>query len=169
MAEYSFTSLFALVPADFADRKSCAAILRNLFSLDQTYNVMTLDIPRWGALLLYSWEKETDSAISPSSSVQPLIFRQLNELAALKEHNKLIMDFDSLHKKTTLLLAEGDRLITANCYHTVDLVTAIYYMLEIMNKSQINPQQTTLHFAGKADDKELKMLRSYVKEVRMKM
>ena len=47
--------------------------------------------------------------------------------------------------------------------------SAIYYMLEILRKSQINPQQTTLHFSGKADDKELKTLRSYVKDVRLRM
>ena len=169
MAEYSFTPLFALIPAGFADGSGSDKVLRELFSLDRSYTVMSKPIPQYEATLLYSWEREPDSAISPSSAIEPLIFKQLNDLAAIREHNKLIMDFDILHKKTTLLLAEGDRLLTANCYHTVDLATAIYYMLEILHKSQINPQQTTLYFGGKTDRDQLNRLASYVKDVRMRM
>ena len=157
MADYSSTSLFTLIPQNFAREDSYGPILRELFGLDETYSVLNSEVPEWGTTLLYAWEKGQDFGIVPSSTVQPLVLKQL------------IMDFDSKAKRTTLLLAEGEKLITANSYHTVDLPSAIYYMLEILRKSQINPQQTTLHFSGKADDKELKTVRSYVKDVRLRM
>ena len=169
MADYSSTSLFTLIPQNFAREDSYGLILRELFGLDETYSVLNSEVPEWGTTLLYAWEKGQDFGIVPSSTVQPLVLKQLKDLRTIKEHNKLIMDFDSKAKRTTLLLAEGEKLITANSYHTVDLPSAIYYMLEILRKSQINPQQTTLHFSGKADDKELKTLRSYVKDVRLRM
>lgn len=169
MADYSSTSFFTLVPHGFADSRAKEKILRDLFSLDQSYKVMSADVPQYGATLLYAWEKSSQGDIVPSEGIMPLILKQLTDLAAIREYNKLIMDFDLGRRKTTLLLAEGERLVLANSYHTVDLPSAIYYMLELLNKSQINPQQTTLHFSGKADEDQLKTLRSYVKDVRMRM
>ena len=169
MADYSSTSLFTLVPEGFADDRSGEKILRDLFGLDSSYTVRSAEVPQYGAVLLYAWEKATGSGIVPSESIKPLVLKQLKDLSALSEHNKLIMDFDISKKRTTLLLAEGERLITANSFHTVDIPSAIYYMLEILHKSQINPQQTSLHFSGKADDGELNTLKSYVKDVRLRM
>lgn len=169
MADYPTTSLFTLVPEGFADDGSAEKVLRDLFGLDSSYSVKSAQVPQYGATLLYAWEKDSGNGISPAENIQPLILKQLKDLSALKEHNKLIMDFDYERKRTTLLLAEGERLITANSYHTVDIPSAIYYMLEILHKSQINPQQTTLHFSGKADDAQLKTLKSYVKDVRLRM
>ena len=169
MADYSSTSIFTLVPEGFADSNSKGKVLRDIFSLDSSYDVLSADVPQYGATLLYAWERNSQTDIVPAPDIKPLILKQLKDLSAIKEYNKLIMDFDQARKRTTLLLAEGERLITANSFHTIDLPSAIYYMLEILHKSQINPQQTTLHFSGKADDKELKILRSYVKDVRMRM
>ena len=93
--------------------------------------------------------------------------KHLKDLSCLKEHNKLILDFDIDRRQSCILLAEGDRLIAANSYRTVDFPTAIYYMLELLSKSQINPQQTTVNLIGKADDAQLDLLRSYVKDIKL--
>ena len=168
MADYSPTSLFALVPKGFSSEAASEKILRDLFGLDSSFKVLSEDVPQYQATLLYAWEK-VEMDILPSDNIKPLVLKQLKDLSAISEHNRLLMDFSLERKSTTILLAEGERLIAANSYHTVDLPSAIYYMLEILHKSQINPQQTTLHFSGKADDGQLKNIRSYVKEVRLRM
>ena len=97
----------------------------------------------------------------------PTVYRHLKDLSALKDYNKLIVDFDIDRKQTCILLAEGEKLIAANSYRTVDFPTAVYYMLELLNKSQINPQQTTVNLIGKADDSQLRMLKTYVKDIKL--
>lgn len=168
MADYSPTSLFTLVPEGFADRKNQENIFCTLFPTEKDAEVFSVAVPQYSAVLIYSWEG-SGRAISPSSGVLPTVFRHLKDLAAIKDHNKLILDFDIDRKKTCILLAEGERLITANSYHTVDFPTAVYYMLELLSKSQINPQQTTVNLIGRTDDSQLQMLRSYVKDIKICM
>ena len=168
MAEYSPTSIFTLIPDSFADKTSQKAVLKELFSLEDSQSVYSAPVPEYNATLVYAWESFNNGSISPSPNLMPKALKLLTDLAALSEYNKLIVDFDSLRKKTCILLAEGKKLITANSYHTVDFPTAVYYALELLNKSQINPQQTTVNFIGPVEDKEIEMLRSYFKEVRLK-
>ena len=168
MSDYSPTSVFTLIPEGFADKKSWDKIFSNLFPPDQRGEVLFVPIPQYSAILLYSWEGR-NGAISPAPGVLPTVVKHLKDLAALKDHNKLILDFDIDRKQTCILLAEGERLITANSYRTVDFPTAVYYMLELLSKSQINPQQTTVNLIGKTDDSQLKMLASYVKDIKICM
>ncbi len=167
MADYSPTSLFTLVPAEGSLKMPLQQILAELFNLPQETEVFTEDVPEYNATLVYCWEREHNQALSPMASLKPTVLKHLKFLSKIKEHNKLILDFDITRKKTTLLLAEGERLILANSYHTVDFGSAIYYMLELLRKSQLNPQQTTVNLYGKTTDEELKRLKDYVKEIKI--
>ena len=166
MSEYSPTHLFTLVPEGFSDRKNQENIFCTLFPEGKDAEVFSVRVPQYSAVLIYCWEGR-NSSIRPESGVLPTVFRHLKDLSALKDHNKLIVDFDLDRKQTCILLAEGERLISANSYHTVDFPTAVYYMLELLNKSQINPQQTTVNLIGKTDDAQLRMLKSYVKDIKL--
>ncbi|MBR6465854.1 MAG: DUF3822 family protein [Bacteroidales bacterium] len=166
MSEYSPTHLFTLVPEGFSDRKNRETIFCTLFPTEKDAEVLSVPVPQYSAVLIYSWEGRNRS-ITPEPGVLPTVFKHLKDLSALKDHNKLIVDFDIDRKQTCILLAEGEKLIAANSYHTVDFPTAVYYMLELLSKSQINPQQTTVNLIGKADDSQLKMLKSYVKDIKL--
>lgn len=168
MAVYSPTHIFALIPAGFADSQQQKKILKDLFGLNQSVTVYATSVPQYNSILLYAWEADKQEYLAPSSEVQPTIVKYLSELHHIEEHNKLIMDFDAERKQTCLLLAEGDKLIAANSYRTIDFPTAIYYMIELLDKSQINPQQTTVNLIGMAEEKELAMLKSYVKGIKFR-
>jgi hypothetical protein len=166
MSDYSPTQLFTLVPEGFSDNKTRDNIFCTLFPEEKGAEVFSVPVPQYSAVLIYGWEGRNGS-ITPEAGVLPTVYKHLKDLAALKDHNKLIVDFDIERKQTCILLAEGERLVSANSYHTVDFPTAVYYILEILNKSQINPQQTTVNFIGKADDAQLKMLKTYVKDIKL--
>ncbi|MBP5693145.1 MAG: DUF3822 family protein [Bacteroidales bacterium] len=166
MSDYSPTHLFTLVPEGFSDSKTRENIFCTLFPEEKGAEVFSVPIPQYSAELIYAWEGR-NGAISPEAGVLPTVAKHLKDLSCLKEHNKLILDFDIDRHQTCILLAEGDRLVSANSYRTVDFPTAVYYMLELFSKSQINPQQTTVNLIGKADDGQLQMLRSYVKDIKL--
>ena len=168
MSDYSPTHLFTLVPEGFSDRKTLENIFCTLFPTEKDAEVFSVPVPQYSARLVYAWEG-SNPALTPAKGVLPTVLKHLQALASLKEHNKLILDFDIDRRQTCILLAEGDKLITANSYHTVDFPTAVYYMLELLSKSQINPQQTTVNLMGKTEDSQLDMLRSYVKDIKICM
>ena len=146
MSDYSPTHLFTLVPEGFSDSKTRENIFCTLFPEEKGAEVFSVPIPQYSAELIYAWEGR-NGAISPEAGVLPTVAKHLKDLSCLKEHNKLILDFDIDRHQTCILLAEGDRLVSAN--------------------SQINPQQTTVNLIGKADDGQLQMLHSYVKDIKL--
>lgn len=170
MSEYRATDWFTLVPASgdgcgaAPDESVCRKIMKALYPIAETDKVHTLGIPEYGAVLLYSWKGET----GPCDKAVPEIYAHLKRLPALPEHNKAIVDFkragNSGDPSTLIAVADGERLITANHYHTTDFGSAVYYLMEILRQSQMNPQQTRVRICGEVTEEDSAMLEKYVKE-----
>ena len=148
------------------DEVQLRQIMADLFDIQESRPIYSLDVPHYGAKLIYCWEEE-NGHLKPIKELVPTVFLHIEQLPKIQEHNKLIMDFRQESKECCILLAEGDRLIGVNCYHTADFGTAIYYMLELLNKSQINPQQSVVNLYGSVTDSELERLGGYVKSFKI--
>lgn len=170
MSEYKATDWFTLVPASgdngsaAPDESVCRKIMETLYPIAETDEVYTLGIPEYGAVLLYAWKNATEQC----ESAAPEIYAHLRRLPELPEHNKAIVDFkragNSGAPSTLIAVADGERLITANHYHTTDFGSAVYYLMEILRQSQMNPQQTLVRVRGDVTAEDSAMLEKYVKE-----
>lgn len=168
MAEFETTDWFTLVPEGTEGernelKKTYRRIMEELYPISGSDEVFFMDIPDYHAVLLYSWAHGVNTA----KETKPEICRYLSALPRISEHNKAILRYNkaenSGESSTLILIADGDRLITANHYHTTDFGSAIYYMMEILRQSQINPHQTSVHLIGEISEEERERAERYVR------
>ncbi|MGM9774243.1 MAG: DUF3822 family protein [Candidatus Egerieousia sp.] len=161
MTEFKTTDWFTLVPKELAGKdtepeEAYRKIMKELYPLSDEDKVFHIDIPDYQAVLLYSWKH----AGAVEEDVRPEISEYIFALSKIPEHNKAILRYvkaeNSEDSSTLILIADGSDLIAANHYHTTDFGSAIYYLMEILKQSQMNPKQTSVHVIGEisADDKE---------------
>ncbi len=168
MAEFETTDWFTLVPKEIKGegdelKRTYRRIMEELYPISDSDEVFFIDVPEYEAVLLYSWKPGSNAA----KDSKPEIYRYLSALPGLSEHNKAILRYgkaeNSGESPTLIIVADGDRLITANHYHTTDFGSAIYYLMEILRQSQINPQQTSVHLFGEITREEIEMAARYVR------
>lgn len=160
---YITVSDFTVIPSDISNPNSQFRIADELFGVGEEEKVFTENVECYGVKVLY----KAPSGHSGESNTFPSIVRYLNELPTIKEYNKLIAEYNKEKGTLVLALAEGERLLIANCYKTADFGSAIYYMLEALKQNQLNPQQTLVNLYAAVGTDELEKLQKYVKGVRI--
>lgn len=157
---FKATKYFTLIPAEInGDKLFYQHILKELFPQAPLDKVFTLPIESYNAILAYAFDYAVEK------DVKPLIYQYLKELPKIKEHNKVILHFNLQAKGSFLLVAEGNALICALYYDTPDFGSALYYLLEILGKSQLNPKQTTARVHGILTSAEKALALKYLRGV----
>ena len=160
MAEYSHNNNFTIVPLELQNPNSQYNIIDELFTVSSNEEVCRCNIEYYNIQVIYKTIKGKKSGI-------PTICKYLSELPKLSAYNKVIVEYNVEPQRTIIAMAEGERLLIANSYHTVDFGSAIYYLLECFKQNQINPKQTIINLYAALSIDELNMLHKFVKGVKV--
>ena len=168
-----FTPKCALVPTPCFESAAARSILSDVVKLKEEDAVSWIDVPEFGAMLVYSntigesLSKVLSQTLFTSSGnraeVLPELYYILRDLPLCKEYNKILASYhDGL---LNLVIAQGKSLLLANTYDAVDFTTAEYFIFLAMKKLQLNPEVTTITFRTPLDTEDELSLYRYFKAV----
>ena len=147
--------MFTLVPVNFFDPESARDALQEVAPLAESVRVSYRQVPRYGAVLIYSIPGEAD--------VPPGIFGILERLNECTEYNKVLCSWSG--GTLSIAIAQGKSLLLANEYPAKDFTTAQYYIFFAMKSLQLNPEVTTISFLHTLSEEEQMALYRYFKAV----
>lgn len=160
MTESLLTSKCTLVPAVCFDSSKAAEMLREVVSLDSSDGVRSVEIPQFGAVLIYS---DKDIISGGHSDALPEMFYVLGDIAKCREYNKIVVSYcDSL---LHLAIAGGEKLLFANTFKAQDFTTAEYFIFLTMKSLQLNPEISTIYLRTPVGLEEEMSLYRYFKFV----
>ena len=170
-----FTPKTALVPAQFYSHENRRKCLSDVVRLAETDYVDSVDMPEFGAVLVFSNSVgETLSKVLSESvltvdggrvSPLPEHFYMLKSLACLSEYNKIVASY--MDGRLYLVIAQGGTLMLCNSFAAPDFTTAEYFIFLAMKKLQLNPEVSTICFRTPLDpDQEMSLYR-YFKSVEL--
>ena len=166
------TPEFTLAPAGFCDKESAAGMLSEVAEVHDEDAVETVDVPEYGAVLIYSPLSAGDLAQVISETVllsdgtksrpYPEIYYMLRSLPSLEEHNKILASYaDGV---LYLAVAQGRNLMLCNSFKAQDFTTAEYFIFMVMKRLQLNPEVSTITFRTPLDaEQEMSLYRYFSK------
>jgi len=131
---------YTLIPQGYFSPESAKDLLSQVVVLEKSDSVKSLELPCYKAVLLYTGDEEAARGLSG----------MLSAAAGLGCYNKVVVHLGA--DAVDIVLAAGERLLLCNSYPAVDGVTAQYFLFAALKQFQINPEVTTVHFYGDADD-----------------
>jgi hypothetical protein len=122
--------------------------------LNETDQVCNVDVPQFGAVLIYSNSigESLSRAISDTilttagnkSEVFPELYYILGALPQCRDYNKILASFCDGY--LYLAIAQGKSLLLCNSFKAADFTTAEYFLFMAMKKLQLNPEVSTICF-----------------------
>ena len=167
------TPKVALVPESFFDPSSARGALSEVVSLAEEDTVEWVEVPEFGAVLLYSLNigESLSKVLSQtvlntsgeSARVLPEMYYLLRSMGEIGEYNKIIASWRDgwLH----LAIAQGKSLRLANVYQAPDFTTAQYFIFLAMKQLQLNPEVSTVCLRTPLDMDASMSLYRYFKSV----
>lgn len=144
-----------LVPSNFFDAGSAREALAAVVELDEDDEVKSVEVPQYGAYLIYVSGKGCETL--------PEMFFLLKDLPSCKEYNKILCSHADgwLH----IAIAQGGSLLLANSYRAPDFTTAEYFIFLAVKSLQINPEISTIYFRTPLGAEDEISLYKYFKSV----
>lgn len=156
------TPKFTLVPSQFFKAESARSILSEVVSIRDTDSVEYVDVPQFGACLVFSSSIDESLSRLISQSVRttagqtarilPEIYYILEDLPRCPDYNRILATWKDgyLH----LAIAQGKSLLLANSFQAQDFTTAEYFIFHAMKSQQLNPEISTICWRAplKAED-----------------
>ena len=149
--------MFTLVPSQFFNPAAAREALAEVGELKEGTEVGYLDIPQYGAVLVYS--KDGDSAVDDA----PPIYALLSRLPDCTEYNKILCGL--VDGRLYLAVAQGKSLLLANSFPARDFTTAEYFIFLSLNSLQLNPEISTICWLTRLDAEDEMALYRYFKAV----
>ena len=131
---------YTLVPEGFFSPEKAADLLGRAVILEKNDSVKSLELPCYKAVLLYAGDEAAARALAET----------ITAASTLAVYNKVVVHLEG--GVADLVLAAGDRLLLCNSFPAPDGVTAQYFLFAALRQFQINPEVTTVHFYGEADE-----------------
>ena len=131
---------YTLIPEGYFSKDLAEDLLSSVVVLEKSDSVKSLELPCYKAVLLYAGD----------DGRAQLLRAMLEAAAALDRYNKVVVHLDG--EVVDIVVAAGERLLLCNTFPAADPVTAQYYLFAALRQFQINPEVTTVHFYGDADD-----------------
>lgn len=131
---------YTLVPEGFFSPESASDLLGRAVVLEKTDSVKSLELPFYKAVLLYAGDDASAQELAAMAAAA----------ASLSVYNKVVVHLGD--GVVDIVLAAGERLLLCNSFPAPDGVTAQYYLFAVLRQFQINPEVTTVHFFGEADE-----------------
>ena len=131
---------FTLIPEGYFSQDQATGLLSRVAILEKTDSVKSLELPCYKAVLLYAGDQADALRLAD----------MLSAAAALDRYNKVVVHLGA--DAVDIVLAAGEKLLLCNSYPAADPVTAQYFLFAALRQFQINPEVTTVHFFGEADE-----------------
>ena len=131
---------YTLIPEGYFSPESARDLLSQVVILEKSDTVKSMELPCYKAVLLYAGDEAAARCLSG----------MLDAAAGLGCYNKVVVHMSP--DAVDIVLAAGGRLLLCNSYPAADGVTAQYFLFAALKQFQINPEVTTVHFFGEADD-----------------
>lgn len=131
---------YTLIPETFFSESAAKDMLSQVVVLEKEATVKSLELPCYKAVLLYAGD---DAAARRLAAM-------LEAAAALDRYNKVVVHQGP--QVVDIVLAAGEKLLLCNSFPASDPVTAQYFLFAALRQFQINPEVTTVHFYGEADE-----------------
>lgn len=159
---------FTLVPIDLSNSQQHRSILSELFDIGDKEKIYSIDFEKYGVKVLYVWNTEQynnsdEATIELRDDIIPSVCHFIKLLPTINQHNKVILEYNPAQNESIIVVGEGDKLLIANSYKSVDFSSAIYYLLEILRQNQLNPLQTVVNLCGQISLEDISYLEKYIK------
>ena len=131
---------YTLIPEGYFSPEKARDLLSQVVILEKSESVKSLELPCYKAVLLYAGDP-ADARCKAD---------MLTTAAALSCYNKIVVHLGD--GVVDIVLAAGDKLLLCNSFPAADPVTAQYFLFAALKQFQINPELSTVHFYGEADE-----------------
>ena len=168
-----FTPKTTLVPEQFQDETSSGNMLRPVSELGDTDEVMSVRVPEFAAVLVYSNSigETLSRAVSETvldkdgNKTQPLpeLYYMLRSVLNLPDYNKILASY--MDGVLYLVIAQGRTLLLCNSFQAPDFTTAQYFVFLAMKNLQLNPEVSTITFRTPLSEEDEMSLYRYFKNV----
>ena len=149
--------MFTLVPSSFFNPAAERETLAEVVVLKGSDIVRHIDIPQYGAVLIYAVDGDS------SVSALPEIYYILQDLQKCPEYNKILCSIKD--GRLYIAIAQGKTLLLANSYGAESFTTAEYYIFLAMKSLQLNPEVSTVCWRTDLSSEDEMSLYRYFKAV----
>ena len=152
-----FTPKCTLVPSRCFDESESRELLGRVWQLSDDDQVKWVSVPSQDAVLVYAYSGREDNSCLPE------MFYVLDSLQHCPDFNKIVASICGGY--LYLAVGQGERLLIANAFKSVDFTTAEYYIFYVLKSLQINPEQSVISFRTPLSQEEERSLYRYFKDV----
>ena len=131
---------YTLIPEGYFSQPVARDLLQKVVILEETDSVKSMELPCYKAVLVYAGADGDAHALAG----------MLEAAASLDRYNKVVVRLGD--EQVDIVVAAGEKLLLCNSFPAADPVTAQYYLFAALRQFQINPELTTVHFYGDADE-----------------
>ena len=165
-----FTPKFALVPNGFHAPEVSRQLLSEVANVEGTDTVDHVEIPQFGAVLIYSLNVGGTLAKVVSETVMrtdgskgrmmPESYYMLSAMSDISDYNKIVAAY--MDGWLYLAIAQGKTLMLCNSFQAPDFTTAEYFVFLAMKKLQLNPEMSSIYFRTPlAEEQEMSLYRYF--------
>ena len=168
-----FTPYCTLVPQNFYRPESAKSHLQEVSRLPEGAVVESVQVPEFGAVLVYSnsiggtlHKVIAESVLMPDGNkAKPLpeMYYMLSDVLNISDYNRILASYMDgiLH----LVIAQGKTLLLCNTFKAPDFTTAEYFIFMVMKKLQLNPEMSSITFRTPLNEEQEMSLYRYFKSV----
>ena len=167
------TPKFALVPTGFHAPEASRQMLAEVVALDEYDQVDFVEVPQFGAVLLYSLSLSgtlpkvvSETVIRTDGSkgrMLPESYYMLSAMADIPDYNKIVAAY--MDGWLSLAIAQGKTLMLCNSFQAPDFTTAEYFVFLAMKKLQLNPEMSSIYFRTQLSEEQEMSLYQYFRSV----
>ena len=165
-----FTPKFALVPTNFYAPEVSRQMLEEVANVEDGDNVDHVEVPQFGAVLVYSLNVGGTLAKVVSETVMqtdgtkgrmlPEVYYMMDAMSEISDYNKIVASY--MDGCLYLAIAQGKTLILCNSFQAPDFTTAEYFIFLVMKKLQLNPEISSIYFrTSLSEDQEMSLYRYF--------
>ena len=168
-----FTPKFALVPNGFHAPEISRQMLSEVVALDESDQVDHVEVPQFGAVLLYSLslggtlpKVVSETVIRTDGSkgwMLPEPYYMLSAMSDIHDYNKIVAAY--MDGWLYLAIAQGKTLMLCNSFQAPDFTTAEYFVFLAMKKLQLNPEMSSIYFRTHLTEEQEMSLYRYFRSV----
>ena len=168
-----FTPKCALIPEKFFTPGSERELLSRTVQLEAGDSVLSVPVPQYAAVLLYSADSSRGLCDAVLNSVRcggmkpveflPEMFYILRDLSGIGEYNKILASW--VDGWLYLAIAQGKNLQLANVFRAADFTTAEYFIFTALKSLQLNPEMSVISFRTPLEAEQEMSLYRYFRSV----
>ena len=165
-----FTPKFCLVPDGFHAPEAARQMLSEVVALGESDQVDFVEVPQFGAVLIYSLSmggtlpKVVSETVIRTDGTKgrmlPETYFILSAMTEIPEYNKIVAAY--MDGWLYLAIAQGKTLMLCNSFQAPDFTTAEYFVFLAMKKLQLNPEMSSIYFRTPlAEEQEMSLYRYF--------